>query len=185
MTHNNRKSTTKIDHLFVGEVRPSQLMYTYGIGSIVDLPNLSVIVMGLDDWPSNTAALSEARLLEAVRFHRHSVEELRTLPKAEGEPDTPFMPATLYGVPVAIFPRWWVCPACQLLTPIKSGLFELKKQPFSPDRTVYLHTGCTERKKAPEVLPARILVACEDGHLDDFPFLSHDRSQPTNFQLGR
>ncbi|MGV2433602.1 MAG UNVERIFIED_CONTAM: hypothetical protein LVT10_00805 [Anaerolineae bacterium] len=34
--------------LFVGEVRPSQFMYTYGIGSIVDLPSLSVIVMGLE-----------------------------------------------------------------------------------------------------------------------------------------
>ena len=65
------------DKLFVGEVRPSQLLYTYGIGSIVDLPSLSVIVMGLDDWPQNTAVLSEPRLLNAVQFHLHSVEELR------------------------------------------------------------------------------------------------------------
>ena len=35
----------------VGEVRPSQIMFTYGVGSIVDLPKLSVIVMGLEDWP--------------------------------------------------------------------------------------------------------------------------------------
>jgi hypothetical protein len=36
----------------VGEARPSQTLTTYGIGSLVDLPNMSVIVMGLDDWPS-------------------------------------------------------------------------------------------------------------------------------------
>ena len=36
----------------VGEVRPSQTLTTFGIGSLVDLPNMSVIVMGLDDWPS-------------------------------------------------------------------------------------------------------------------------------------
>src|SRR5436309_15891159 len=112
------------DRMFVGEVRPSQLMYTYGVGSIVDLPNLSVIVMGLDDWPTNTTVLSESRLLNAVRFHRRSVEELRTLPQAEGEPDSPYAPGALYGVPVAVFPRWWVCPACQMLAPLSSGLFE-------------------------------------------------------------
>ena len=35
----------------VGELRPSQVLTTFGIGSIVDLPNLSVMVMGLEDWP--------------------------------------------------------------------------------------------------------------------------------------
>lgn len=37
----------------VGEVRPSQLMFTYGVGALVDLPKLSVIVSGLDDWQLN------------------------------------------------------------------------------------------------------------------------------------
>ncbi len=41
----------------VGELRPSQVLFTYGIGSIVDLPYISTMVMGLDDWenpyPSN------------------------------------------------------------------------------------------------------------------------------------
>lgn len=35
----------------VGELRPSQALTTFGIGSIIDLPNLSVMVMGLEDWP--------------------------------------------------------------------------------------------------------------------------------------
>jgi hypothetical protein len=161
------------DKLFVGEVRPSQLMYTYGIGSIVDLPSLSVIVMGLDDWPQNTPVLSEPRLLNAVRFHLHSVEELRALPRLESDPSSPFEAAALYGVPVAVFPRWWVCPVCRRLAPLNSGLFELDKKPFQTDRTVYRHTGCTEAKgkKAPEAIPSRILVACEEGHLDDFPWV--------------
>jgi len=171
------------DRMFVGEIRPSQLMYTYGVGAIVDLPNLSVIVMGLDDWPSNTPPLSEARLLNAVRFHRHSVEELRTLPQAEGEADSPFAPSALYGVPVAVFPRWWVCPLCQMLAPLNAGLFELEKKPFSPERTVYRHTGCTESRRPPEVVPARILVACEDGHLDDFPWVDFvHRGEPCKFE---
>jgi hypothetical protein len=159
------------ERLFVGEVRPSQLMYTYGVGSIVDLPSLSVIVMGLDDWPGNTPVLSEPRLLNAVRHHLHSVTELRELPRTESKPTSPFDVLSLYGVPVAVFPRWWVCPVCRRLAPLSSGLFELDKKPFQPDRTIYRHTGCTEAKKSPEAIPSRILVACEDGHLDDFPWV--------------
>lgn len=34
----------------LGEIRPSQLIFTFGVGSLVDLPNMSALVMGLDDW---------------------------------------------------------------------------------------------------------------------------------------
>ena len=34
----------------VGEVRPSQALFVYGVGSIIDLPSMSVLTMGLDDW---------------------------------------------------------------------------------------------------------------------------------------
>ena len=33
-----------------GEIRRSQLLRTYGPGSMVDLPNHSVVVSGLDYW---------------------------------------------------------------------------------------------------------------------------------------
>lgn len=33
----------------VGELRPSQILMTFGVGSIVDLPHISVMVMGLED----------------------------------------------------------------------------------------------------------------------------------------
>lgn len=32
----------------VGSVRPSHLMFTSGVGSLVDLPNFSVLLRGLD-----------------------------------------------------------------------------------------------------------------------------------------
>ena len=52
----------------VGEVRPSQTLTTYGIGSLVDLPNMSVIVMGLDDWPSaQSNEIAESRLLRSAQ----------------------------------------------------------------------------------------------------------------------
>ena len=36
----------------VGELRPSQMLTTFGVGAIVDLPHISVMVMGLEDWPT-------------------------------------------------------------------------------------------------------------------------------------
>jgi hypothetical protein len=34
----------------LGDIRPSQLIYTFGVGSLLDMPTMSALVMGLDDW---------------------------------------------------------------------------------------------------------------------------------------
>lgn len=75
------------------------------------------------------------------------------------------------GVPVAAFPRWLLCPVCRKLAPVESGLFELRTNPFRPDRNQYVHKNCQKAKTAPVALPARFVVACEAGHLDDFPWV--------------
>src|SRR5437016_2821016 len=77
------------------------------------------------------------------------------------------------GVPVAPFPRWLLCPfgGCRLLAPIQSGLFELKLDPYRKDRSRYVHRNCRKPGKAPTAVPARFLVACEHGHLDDLTWV--------------
>src|SRR5947209_15849582 len=62
-------STATSDKRKVGEIRPSQLLYNYGVDSVVELPNLSVMVMGLDDWPieQGVTEIGEPRLLKAVQ----------------------------------------------------------------------------------------------------------------------
>ena len=157
----------------VGEIRPSQLLHSFGIGAILDLPNLSVMVMGLEDWPeSYTSEIGEARLLAAVQAQLgSSVHSLRGAPvPPEGSGDNPLDASALIGVPVATFPRWMVCPHCRLLAPRDGGLFQLKTDPYRPDQTKYVHESCSRAGRAPTVLPARFLAACEQGHLDDFPW---------------
>ena len=52
----------------VGEVRPSLLLWTYGPGALIDLPNLSVVTMGIDRWEiGRCQPIQEARLLTNVR----------------------------------------------------------------------------------------------------------------------
>ena len=123
----------------VGEVRPSQTLTTYGVGSLVDLPNLSVLVMGLDDWPiSHSTEIAEERLLlSAQSILGPQVSRFLTPPRGPdsvGARTNWFDEARQIGMPVAPFPRWMVCSRCRLLAPLKSGLFEAKVYPYRPDR---------------------------------------------------
>jgi len=168
----------------VGEVRPSQTLTTFGIGSLVDLPNMSVIVMGLDDWPiSHSTEISEERLLlSAQSILGGQVNRLLTPPRGPesvGAQTNWFDESRQIGVPVAPFPRWMVCSRCRLLAPLSSGLFEPKVYPYRPDRACYVH-NCTTQGRPPLVVPARFMVTCECGHLDDFPWLEFVHRGPTD-----
>ena len=153
------------DH--VGELRPSQLLHTYGVGATVELPEMTTLVLGLDAWPRQLAEpVSEPRLLAAVRaLVGDQVTELLTPPVVpEGDSG---------GVPVAPFPRWLRCPLCSLLSPIEAGIFTLRQDAWRPERTTYEHQGCPKSsgRRSPTAYPARYLMACENGHLDDFPWV--------------
>src|SRR5262245_2376976 len=158
----------------VGELRPSQVLTTFGIGSLVDLPNLSVMVMGLESWPdSYCIEIGEERLLLSAQ--KVLGPQLKRLLAAPRGPETTgaqtnwFDEARQVGVPVAPFPRWLICSKCRLLAPLSSGLFEPKVFAYRPDKACFVH-NCTTQGRAPMAVPARFLVACNKGHLDDFPW---------------
>ncbi|MHB9068761.1 MAG: DrmB family protein [Sedimentisphaerales bacterium] len=155
----------------VGQVRPSQLLWTYGPGALIDLPNLSVITMGLDRWDENCCTpVDEARLLAAVRrVLGPQVARLRVPPFMREEGVNPLSAEGKIGVPVRPFPRWFRCVKCGLLAEYDSGLFEIKPDLFRPERTHFVHSNCEKGTNA-DAVPARFLMACRNGHLDDFPW---------------
>ncbi|MCX5422222.1 DUF1998 domain-containing protein [Streptomyces sp. NBC_00078] len=162
--------------LRVGELRPSQLLHTYGIGAVTDLPNLSTMVMGLDDWdPVRARVLTEDRLLAAVRRRLGGhVTALRTPPHLPENPADPYGDWTRTGVPVGLFPRWLRCSRerCNQLAPASGGLFDLRRNLYRPEKTKYVHINCGGPGAGqPTALPARFLVACPKGHMDDFPWV--------------
>ncbi|MEU9448081.1 DUF1998 domain-containing protein [Streptomyces sp. NPDC048277] len=160
--------------LRVGELRPSQLLHTYGVGSVADLPNLSVMVLGLDRWElGNATTLQEDRLLAAVR--RRLGAQVTTLRTPPYTPETTevFGDWTRVGVPVGLFPRWLRCSReqCNQLAPADSGLFDLVPGFYRPEETRFVH-GCFGNKGGrPTAVPARFLTACPAGHMDDFPWM--------------
>lgn len=155
----------------VGQVRPSQLLWTYGPGALVDLPNLSVVTMGLDQWDTRRCMpIEEARLLAAVRrVLGPQVNRLRVPPFIRDEGASPLSAEGNVGVPVMPFPRWLRCVKCGLLAEYDSGLFRIKPSPYRPEQTHFIHKNC-ERGGDGDAVPARFLLACRGGHLDDFPW---------------
>ena len=171
------------DESRVGNIRPSQLLWTYGPGAMIDLPNFSVMTMGLDDWkPDNCHPITEQRLLEQVRKAcGPQVDRLLQPPVCETEKDNPHNPASYVGVPVCPFPRWFRCVKCGLMAPYDSGLFEIQDNFYKPERVRVVHNGCPKGFGKPvDAVPVRFLVACKHGHLDDFPWRWFVHDGPTD-----
>jgi hypothetical protein len=69
------------------------------------------------------------------------------------------------------------CQRCDALLHFRSSLVVLKSDPYRADKNRYVHANCprslvTRSGPMPStMIPARFVVACEGGHLDDFPWL--------------
>jgi hypothetical protein len=136
----------------VGKLRPSQVVTQHGPGAVVDLPELSVIMGGTNHWwVSGTDRVFEPRL-EAF-LH---VGALYRPPQPE--------PGKFGGLPSYVFPEWLVCPRCRYLAPFKNFYFRRSGE-FICGRDDTRHRG-----RGPAAFPARFMVACAAGHLDDFPW---------------
>lgn len=151
-----------------GTVRQSQIVTTFGPGSMVDLLNDAVLVGGLDFWGYDKSFkppyIAEPRLREAI------VERFRQLGR-ELSPEHPFRappvgndrePSKFAGITVLEFPQWFVCqsPSCRALLR-KDGL-ELKSQR-------YRHQ-CTRDRWA-ECVPIRFVSACRRGHIHELRWI--------------
>lgn len=131
-------------------IRPSQLITTFGPGSIVDLPDDSVMIAGIEHWfdaQKPFRRISEPRLQAVLR-----VNEFRTPPVGSyNNRDIPFVR----------FPRWRVCPRCNLL----SDRFRFPSRSDTNAPPVPRCDSCNCG-----TYPARLVVACPRGHIDDFPW---------------
>lgn len=166
----------------VGSGRPSSLLYTYGPGAIMDLPQFTIMPTGLDDWDriwrrrDNVPQIRAPRLREVVaKLLRSRDVQLRPHPRQPKKGSFSTEGNDL-GVPARVFPQWLRCTGCDMLGTLSQFTYT-NTHPYRTDLACFEHAKCTgragKRTRKPTrrtAVPARYLLACVDGHLDEFPY---------------
>ena len=169
-----------------GELRQSQMLTTFGPGSMVDLPNHAVLIGGLDHWQfAERRRIFEDRLEGRLR-DLLSLDELTLYapPVDNGDANAPRS-----GVTAFLFPAWFLAQIDQTYEAPDGRVY--RTRPLVPyDRLVkggYLNR---DRKVVP-VVPVRFVQACVKGHISDIDWYAyvretyeHDRAGPLWFDEG-
>ena len=152
------------------KVRLSQIVGIFGPGSMLDLPDRSVLVQGLDHWgdvwgrarstllrnpvcrgscisdfPMTAASLAIGRPNSA---HRRSMQGIRGVPSP--------------GIKATVFRRWFACDAIAGDPPNRRRLARF--QDLAPPKRLEHLGDDGKRRKAS---PIRFVCGCENGHLQD------------------
>ncbi|WP_344652273.1 DrmB family protein [Cryptosporangium japonicum] len=114
------------------------------------------------------------------RDHRQVINailwKLRTgAPWLQSNERDPGGPASRVGVPTMPFPGWLRCTVCNLLAPLEGGAFGFENSNArQPQDAHFYHDTCPKKKtgKRPLAIPARFVLTCIGGHLDEFPWVS-------------
>ncbi|WP_284742852.1 DUF1998 domain-containing protein [Amycolatopsis sp. RTGN1] len=129
----------------LSSVRRSQLVTTYGVGSLVAVDNESFIVSGLDSWDiSEAPEIHERRLAQLL-----GVDSFRLPPAPDQE-------SAKDGVRVRRFPEYYSCPSCHAL------------QNFREFNTAGEKANCGDCDEL--LVPSRFVLVCDGGHIQDFPY---------------
>ena len=129
----------------VGEVRTSQLITTYGVGAVIAVGDETFMVCGLDRWTPGPEVV-EPRLQKELR-----VNEFR---RPRYSPPDAYQPR---DIPVVRFPLWASCPSCKRLD---------RWQKLAG----YWKSTCNACGE--QLIASRFVMVCENGHIDDFPYMS-------------
>lgn len=156
-----------------GRMRASQIVTTFGPGSLLDLLDDAALVGGLDFWRlgDDTELVREPRLLEAIAplFREKKWALSRDRPFRKPPVGDERAPTPGKGIQVYEFPRWFVCqnPGCRAL---------MRASALQRVNNEYRH-ACTGRAKPERCVPVRFMVACRRGHLADvdWPWWCHDK----------
>jgi len=121
------------------------------------------------------SVVHEDRLLANVRrVLGPQVSELREPPILPDDGFDRTATATRVGVPVIPFPQWLRCTACDRLGRLEEGSLWnfVNRVPSRPDLARFIHGQCPKSRRDPIAVPARFVLACPAGHLDEFPWVS-------------
>ena len=136
-------------------VRRSQAVLQYGVGAMIDFPSQVLMTALPEEW-KNPDTIHDERLEKLLGVQRF------------------ITPSENSGVPFVRFPRWYFCPKCRRFQPIEDWQKEYaqKGKRKGDDKDTYMLQKLKCSSDGQELVPARIVVVCEHGHIDDFPWVN-------------
>lgn len=158
----------------IGKIRRSQVIGTYGPGAIIDFRSpagapVSAISGGLELWEEakldHRQRIYEVRLQSRLKvdfFHQPPIGKYKT---AFRDPNG-FLVEEDRELPAIRFPEWCFCPSCDRLKHAR----DWAGAAGDPDKWCQVCSGQKGKPKRQFVVPVRLIVACEAGHLDEFPW---------------
>ena len=163
------------------DYRTSQLVFPFGVGAIIDFKNNTYMSAGLNFWPSETkqdpfksAILENTQIVDPrlqiklSSMNIHGQRRIKYFLQPTEKPDfSAGKPAEHQErMPFVRFPLWHFCSNCKRL---KKARLEDKEAPICHGR----------------MLPVTFLIACEHGHISDFPFIEwvHRDTECTNPEM--
>ncbi len=140
-------------------VRAAQAVLQYGVGAMVDFPDQTLVTAAPEYW-SGTRRIFDDRFAKALNV------DYFALPT---------------DISYARFPEWYFCPKCRTFQPLSKWITEYKRKAkgkvLEYDEHMVNHMQCPQCRQ--DLVVARIVTVCEDGHLNDFPWVKwvHARSK--------
>lgn len=163
-----------------GEIRQSQILSTFGPGAMVDLPDYSILIGGLNHWHGDKKRIYEDRLAGRVA-EILGVKDIALYAPPVDEQD-PKAPRT--GITAFAFPTWFVAQVDETWPKFNEKVPVVKvyrTRPLIPWGSLvggkYLNA---DRKKDP-VVPVRFVQACINGHISDIDWYRfvHNKAEKT------
>jgi len=139
-------------------VRAAQAILQYGSGAMVDFPDQTLVTSAPEYW-SGISRIFDDRFAKVLGVDYFA------------------MPTS---ISYSRFPEWYFCPKCRKFQPLKKWIAEYRKKAkvkqLQYDANMVSNIQCPECKQ--DLVVARIVTVCEQGHLNDFPWIKwvHARS---------
>lgn len=140
-------------------MRASQAILQYGVGAMVDFPDQTLMAAAPEYWQSQIEPIHDERLERVLHVSHFGMPGN----KGEGKYHE--------GISYVRFPEWYFCPRCRRFQPIGKWVEEFRKKSKKANDDYYMakHVKCVKCNQ--ELVVTRIVTVCEEGHIDDFPWV--------------
>lgn len=141
-------------------VRASQAVLQYGVGAMVDFKDRTLMTAAPEYWEDSVVRIHDQRL--------ESILHVDYFGKPGDKDDIKYA----NGISYVRFPEWYFCPSCRRFKPINEWVKEYRAK---NTKAAEEDPNMIQSMKCPrchaDLVVARIITACPEGHIDDFPWV--------------